>query len=238
MHAAVRPGHRNAADPSDQLRINLRMFFNLVRNRECFGRFVFLSSGAVYDVRRSLRRVGEDEFDTAVPADEHGFSKYVVARCLEHMDDAVELRLFGVFGPHEDYAIRFISNAICKALLGLPITLRQNRRFSYLYAPDLAPIIESLLEAQQLSGALNVVPDEEVELLRLAQLVRARSGDAVPVQVARAGYGLDYSAGNQKLRLAVPSVIFTPPERAIDELYVWYESRRHQLDRGQLEVDR
>ena len=54
----------------------------------------------------------------------------------------MELRLFGVFGRHEDYAIRFISNAICKTLFDLPITLRQNRTFSYLYVDDLGPIVE------------------------------------------------------------------------------------------------
>ncbi len=59
----------------------------------------------------------------------------------------MELRLFGVFGPHEDYAIRFISNAICKALFGLPITLRQNRTFSYLFIDDLGPIVERFLTA-------------------------------------------------------------------------------------------
>ena len=41
--------------------------------------------------------------------------------------DAVELRPFGVYGPGEDYAIRFISNACCKALLGMPVTLRRDR---------------------------------------------------------------------------------------------------------------
>src|SRR5664280_258665 len=45
VHGAVRPGHRNAADPSRQLLTNLRMFFALMRNASHFGRLVYLSSG-------------------------------------------------------------------------------------------------------------------------------------------------------------------------------------------------
>ncbi len=60
VHGAVRPGHRNASDPSRQLWTNLRMFFGLMRNAHRFGRLVFLSSGAVYDIARPLDRVAED----------------------------------------------------------------------------------------------------------------------------------------------------------------------------------
>lgn len=238
VHGAVRPGHRNSPDPTGQLFTNLRMFFNLVRNRESFGRLVFLSSGAVYDTRLSLRRVEEDAFDASVPADEHGFSKYIVARCLEHTENAVELRLFGVFGRGEDYAIRFISNAICKTLFGLPITLRQNRRFSYLYVDDLVPVVEHFLAAAMDSGAYNIVPDDETELLGVAQIVRERSRQDVPILVANEGFGPDYTGANEKLCREMPAVRFTPMEHSVDELYRWYERRRAELDRSLLEVDR
>src|SRR5664279_1119927 len=48
IHAAVRPGHRNSVDPSRQLDMNLRMYTNLVRCREYWGRLLYLSSGAIY----------------------------------------------------------------------------------------------------------------------------------------------------------------------------------------------
>ena len=61
-----------------------------------------------------------------MPDDEHGFSRYVIAGLRPRDERVVELRPFGVFGPYEDYAIRFISNAICKTLFDLPVTLRQD----------------------------------------------------------------------------------------------------------------
>lgn len=74
LHAAVRPGHRNAKDASNQLDHNCRMFFNLARNSDRFGKMIFLSSGAVYDMRYYQPKMKEEYFDAHVPADEVGFS--------------------------------------------------------------------------------------------------------------------------------------------------------------------
>ncbi len=103
VHGALRPGHRNAGDTTGQLWTNLRMFFGLMRNAHRFGRLVFLSSGAVYDIARPQDRVAEEQLGVSLPADEHGLSKYVIAQYLDQLRhpggaDVVELRLFGVFG--------------------------------------------------------------------------------------------------------------------------------------------
>ena len=243
VHGAVRPGHRNAADPSGQLWTNLRMFFGLIRNAGRFGRLVFLSSGAVYDVGRSLDRVAEEQLGVSVPADEHGLSKYAIAQYLDQAHrsgsaDAVELRLFGVFGKYEDYAIRFVSNAICKTLLDIPITLRQNRTFSYTYVNDLAPIVERFLTAPHAEAAYNVVPDWTDDLYDLAQRVRARSGKDLPVIVGSPGSGLPYCASNGRLRRELGDVRFTPMDAAVDALYDWYSANLAVIDRYALLIDK
>jgi nucleoside-diphosphate-sugar epimerase len=245
VHGAVRPGHRNAPDPTRQLWSNLRMFFGLMRNADRFGRLVFLSSGAVYDITQPQVRVAEDQLGRFLPADEHGLSKYVISRYLEQLHraptggtDVVELRLFGVFGKHEDYAIRFVSNAICKALFDLPITLRQNRTFSYLYIEDLGPIVERFLLGPHAESAYNVVPDWTDDLRDLADLVRARSGKDLPIVVAAPGDGVPYNGANDRLRREVPDVRFTPVDSAIDALYDWYSANRSTIDRSALVVDR
>lgn len=243
VHSAVRPGHRNSADPSRQLWTNLRMFFGIMRHADRFGRLVFLSSGAVYDVSRSLDRVGEDQLGVSLPSDEHGLSKHVIAQYLDELHrsgahDAVELRLFGVFGRYEDYAIRFVSNAICKALLGLPITLRQNRTFSYLYVNDLGPIVERFLVGDHAAAAYNVVPDWTDALAEIAERVKARSPNDVPIIVGKSGNGLAYSASNVRLRAEMPDVRFTPMDQAIEDLYAWYAANLGAIDRSVLLTDK
>jgi UDP-glucose 4-epimerase len=243
VHGAVRPGHRNATDPSRQLWTNLRMFLGLMRNSHRFGRLVLLSSGAVYDVASPLDRVAEEHLGTSLPSDEHGLSKYMIARYLEQVHrtgdaDVVELRLFGVFGKYEDYAIRFVSNAICKSLVGLPITLRQNRRFSYLYVNDLGPIVERFLTRPHDEAAYNVVPDWTDDLVDVAERVRKRAANDLPIIVGASGYGLPYSASNDRLRRDFPDVSFTPVDTAIDTLYDWYAANLGSFDRSALLTDK
>jgi len=243
VHSAVRPGHRNASDPSRQLWTNLRMFFGLMGNAHRFRRLVFLSSGAVYDIARPLDRVTEKDIGISLPTDEHGLSKYTIARYLELLCrcgtlDVVELRLFGVFGKYEDYAIRFVSNAICKTLFDMPITLRQNRTFSYLYVNDLAPIVERFLTAPHAEAAYNVVPDWTDELYDLAERVRARSGKDLPIIVGSPGSGLPYCASNERLRRELGGARFTPVGVAVDELYDWYSANLAAIDRSALLIDK
>jgi GDP-L-fucose synthase len=242
VHGAVRPGHRAAQDPTRQVWNNLRMFFNIERNRDSFGTLVFLSSGAVYDTRESLVRVVEDRLGALVPEDEHGLSKYAIARFLDAMvvdpkQPIVELRLFGVFGRYEDYRIRFISNAICRSLCDLPITLRQDRRFSYLYIDDLMPVVDWALAGPTQHRAYNVSPDWTDSLAALAGAVAARSGNDVPIQIGKGGQGLEYSADNGRLRREMPHLAFTPSDVAIDRLYGWYSDRRSEIDPARLETD-
>ena len=243
IHGALRPGHRNRPDTSRQLWTNLRMFFGLARNGHRFGRLVLLSSGAVYDAARPHVRVSEEQFGTYLPEDEHGLSKYVMANYLDQARllgraDVVELRLFGVFGKHEDYAIRFVSNAICKALFDLPITLRQNRTFSYLYVDDLGPIVDRFLASSSSETAYNVVPDWTDDLYDLAERVKARSGKDIPIVVGAPGSGLPYNAANDRLRREFPDVRFTTVDAAIDDLYHWYETNQTTIDRAALVIDK
>jgi GDP-L-fucose synthase len=238
IHSAVKPGHRNAKEPSNQLFSNTRMFFNILRNAGQYKKMIFIGSGAVYDMRAYQPKMKEDFFDTSVPADEHGFSKYLIAKHIEQINNCVELRIFGIFGKYEDYAIRFISNAICKTLFDLPITIRQNRRFDYLYIDDLMPVVDHFIGVQGKYPAYNVTPDASIDLYSIAEKIRARSGKDVEIVVAEPGLGIEYSGDNARLRGEIPGLNFTPLDQAIDRLYDWYQSNVHLLDRNKLLVDK
>ena len=238
IHSAVKPGHRNAKDPSNQLYNNTRMFFNIVRNADHFQKMIFIGSGAVYDMRNYRPKMKEEYFDTCVPADEHGFSKYIIAKYIKQASNIVELRVFGIFGKYEDYAIRFISSAICKSLFDLPITIKQNRRFDYLYIDDLMPILDHFLHNEGKYKAYNVTPDASIDLYTLAEKVRLRSGKDLPIVLEEPGMGPEYSGDNTRLHDEVSGLGFTPVDRAIGLLYDWYETQKHMIDREKLLVDR
>jgi UDP-glucose 4-epimerase len=238
VHSATTPGHRNAKPVADLALRNQKMFFGLARNRDRYGKLIFLSSGAVYDMRHYLPNMKEEYFDTHVPVDEHGFSKYVCAKYIEEADKIVELRLFGVFGKYEDYEIRFISNAICKAIMGLPITIKQNRTFDYLYVEDLAMVVDHFIMHEAQYKTYNVTSGETMDLRSLAEIVSQTSGEKTEILIKEEGWGIEYSGDNSRLRESLPHLHFTPLSRSIPSLYAWYENNRHVINKALLLVDK
>lgn len=238
IHGAVKPSHRNAKDPTQIFYTNIRMFENLLRHTDKFGKLINLGSGAVYDVAADNRLVKEEQIGQNCGKDDHSFCKYVQHQRLAHIPNAVDLNIFGIFGKYEDWEIRFISNAICKTLFDLPITLRQNRRFSYLYVKDLMPVLEYFIENTPRYKSYNVTPDEETELLSAAQAVQRLGKKENKILVAKDGYGLNYSGDNARLRAEMPQLSFTPFEQAVQELFDYYQTRQTQLDKNLLLKDK
>ena len=184
------------------------MFFNLARNSGSFGKLLFLSSGAVYDRREPLARIPETHFDHRVPTDPYGFSKYICAKHVAQSDNLFELRLFGVFGPYEDWEVRFLSNACCRALWDLPVTLKQNVRFDYLDVADLAKVVRWFIEGQPRHRSYNVCTGRAVDLTASGQKVVRASGKNLEVAVRNPGLGEEYSGDNRRLMEELPDFQF------------------------------
>lgn len=238
LHGAGKPGHRNALDPSNIFYTDIRMFLNLLKYRNQLGRIIVLGSGAIYDQRWPIVKVKEEDYVLKVPVDEHALYRRVSAEMMEQIDNVVELRIFGIFGKYEDYAIRFISNAICKTLFDLPITIKQNRTFDYLWAGDLAPVLDYFLQNPAEHKVYNLSSGRPVELLELAKQVKAISGKNLPIHIAEPGLGPEYTGDNSRLKKEISGLVFTPIKQAIQELYAWYEKNIGLLDREDLLKDK
>ncbi len=240
VHTATTRSNRRVTAPPDLLDRNCRMFFNLVRNQSRFGKMIHFGSGAEYDRNQLPTRVREDYFDTRVPADAYGFSKYICAKYIERSDRIVNLRLFGVFGAYEDYTVRFISNACCRALKGLPIILRQDIVFDYLYVKDLVKLTRWFIENNVRHKAYNVCTGKPVLLTELARVIAGVSvqvsGRNPNVSVITEGIGPEYSADNSRMLTEMGRYRFWDLESAITDLYTWYE-RSERVDIESLRFD-
>lgn len=238
IHSACKPSHRNAKDTTKIFCSNSVMFFNLIKHSDKFERMINIGSGAIYDLKSYRSKMKEDDFGVNIPSDEHGFCKYTIGKHIEQSDNVVDLRLFGLFGKYEDYAIRFISNAICKTLFDLPITIKQNRKFDYIYVNDLMPVLEYFIENKPKHSAYNVTPDKSIELYELAEKVKKISGKNLPIIVKDEGLGLEYSGDNSKLKKEIKNPNFTQIDKAINELYEWYNQNKHIIDKELLLIDK
>jgi len=235
VHAATGRSNRKITAP-DLFKNNCRMFFNLARNQHLYGKMLHFGTGAEFGVR--VPRMPESFFDAHVPGDDYGFAKYIAARHTDAVRGNIyNLRLFGVFGKYEAWDVRFISNAICRALFDLPITLRQNVRFDYLYVNDLAKLGSWFIEHDPAHRTYNVCRGDARELLSLARTIAEISGKHSAIQVSQEGFGPEYSGDNKRMLDEMDGFVFTPIEQAIRELTEWYQSQRAAIDEVALRFD-
>jgi len=223
IHCANYGGNRKTTPlPGQTLNENLRMFFNLVENKEQYSRLINLGSGAEYNKYRNLWGIKETEFGKHIPPDEYGFSKFIISNYIEKRMNMYSLRIFGLFGKYEEYEYRFISNAIVKNLLHMPITIRQNVRFSWLYVDDLVKIIDEFINLLPNHYDYNLTPPETTDLITIAETINSLSDYPSEIIVENKGYNFEYSGNNERLRKCMPDTSFTPMKTAIQEMFEYY----------------
>ena len=238
IHCAWNALRNSKKDVNRILEYNLRMFFNLARCYGEYGKMIYYGSGAEYDPEHRVPKMNEDYFDTYVPKEQDAFSKYIMCKHAAKSENIYNLTLFGVFGKYEDWGIRFISNACCKTVWDLPITIKQNVFLDYLYIGDLIRITEWFIENEPEDKCYNVCTSEVYDLLTLAHKVLNVSGKRLDIKVVRGGLGREYSGDNSKLLSEIGGYTFRNMDDSINELYHWYLEKKDAIDRKLLLSDK
>ncbi len=216
---------------------SIRMFASILEQGKAVKQIIHFGSGAEYDKRRNLIRVKETEFGEHLPVDEYGLAKYFMSLLAKSRANIVTLRLFGVYGPHEDYRSKFISNTIAKELFGLPIVIKQNVVFDYLYIDDLTKILTFILKRPMRHAVYNVTPDESISLSQIAGIIKKISGNKTPFTILNSGYNFQYTGDNLRLRKEIPTFKFHTYEEGIEKLYAYYKSHKKELSKTVLKMD-
>ncbi len=237
VHAANRGGSRADATQAGVAVSNLRIFYNIIQAKPYYNRLIILGSGAEYDKRLQLQQVSESFFGVSIPGDEYGLYKYVCARCAEHVDYITHLRLFAVYGKYEDYRIRFISNAICKALLDLPITIKQNVVFDYLYIDDFVVILDEVIKSPTSERIFNVGSGQPIDLKTIAEKILTLLNKKIPIVVGKPGLGNEYSPDIGLLKKIYSNAKVTPIDTALENLITYYRPIVETLDKDSFLTD-
>ena len=237
VHCATVRSNRMIGISADLFRDNCRMFFNLARNSTRFGKMICLGSGAEYDRRHYRPRMTEDFFDTHIPADDYGFSKYICSKACHAIRTFTKCGCSAVFGPYESWQVRFLSNACCRAMWNLPVVIRQNVRFYFLDVCDFRRVVEWFIEHTPRMRHYNVCSGKAPDLVSLAERVVAISGKDLEIRVKSKGLGVEYSGDNKRLLDEIGDFRFTPIEESIRTLYGWYLQRKDTISPDQLHFD-
>lgn len=213
-----------SVDDWDTIRYGLRMFYNLKSCNHLYGKMFYFGSGAEYDSRYYKPFMEEEYFGTHIPEDSYGLYKYVLAQECMKEENIYDLRLFGVFGKYELWQRRFISNNICRALAGLPMTLSQNMYFDYIYIDDLCEILRWFIENDPQYHHYNVCRGEHIDLKTLGEIIRERLQLDCDFVVAKDGFKPEYSGNNGRLLKEIGDYKFATFEESIDQLIAYYST--------------
>lgn len=225
VHTAVRGG--------DQVLENiLRMFLAIYNNLDLLDKFINFGSGAEYAKTRDLKKVKEEGLGQYIPQDNYGLGKLICSQISKDNKKITTLLPFGIFGPGEDYRLKFIANAIVKNLLGLPIKIKQDVVFDYLFVEDLIPVVKFFLKNKKFYGDYNVTTTKSISLTGIVNIINKISPKSSPVSIINKKFNFQYTGSNAKLKKTIPNLKITSYNDSIKDLYNHYLRRLESLDKA------
>lgn len=221
-------------DPAKVLENNLKMFFNIARHSGYFGKMIYFGSGAEFGREHWKPKMDENYFDSYIPVDQYGFSKYIMTKYAQLSSNIYNLRLFAVFGKYEDWRVRFISNACCNAVLGLPIKINQNVFFDFMCIEDLVKIVKWFIDNHPAKPVYNICSSTAIDLKSIAEKIIKISGKKLDIIIKNNGLGREYSGDNLLLLEELNGFKFTPIDDSVRDLYNWYDSNKQAIEEDKL----
>jgi len=217
IHTAVKGGN-------EVFESTLGMYLSIYNSIDLIEKFINFGSGAEYGKTRDLMEVKEDELGLYIPEDKYGLSKLICSKLANNNKKIVTLLPFGIFGKYEGYEFKYISNTIVKNIFNLPIVIKQNVIFDYLYISDILPIILGILKNDEIYGDINITPNESIDLINIANIVNKIGKNKTKIIVDNSGYNYQYTGDNSKLKSFLPDITFISYEDSIKFLYDYYLS--------------
>ena len=227
IHAAVHVPALHGVDKEAEN--DLRMFFNLENCRDDYNTLIHFGSGAEYDKRFPIDNVTEDQIGRTIPASSYGLAKYAINQYTRRTDHVTNLRLFGIFGPQENWRVKFITGLCYKAVFGLPLTVRHHCMFDFMYIDDLLPIIRAALEGRLTQRDYNICTGTAIDIADIASLIQKHSPKKVDINLLSDKWDLPYTASNARLCGEIKPV-FTTMEQAVVKLIEYFESIKNEAD--------
>lgn len=162
IHCAVSGGKRTDIDSVDILDNNLQMYYNLIKCREHFGKFIYFGSGA-------------EKQDTF-----YGLSKKVMLESIQGKDNFYNIRVYAVFDEFE-LDSRFIKTNIKKYLQKEPISIFKNKTMDFFYMEDLILLVEHYISTDILPKEIDCTYNSSETLLSIAQKINTLDNYTVPI---------------------------------------------------------
>ncbi|MDQ7062033.1 MAG: NAD-dependent epimerase/dehydratase family protein [Sulfurimonas sp.] len=232
IHLANRGGGRDTLDMKNLTEYNLRIFFNIVKHEKSVEKIISIGSGAEYGKHKPIIDAKEEDYKEEQPFDEYGFYKSITSKYIEKSNKIVQLRIFGAYGEYENYRYKFISNAIVKNLLHLPLVINKNVYFDYIYIDDLVKMLDWFIHNESKENIYNVTTGKKIDLITLSNLVNETSDFKSDIIVLNDGLNNEYTSSNDKVMMELGKDFkFTSHKDAISKMRKYFKLNLENLDK-------
>ena len=155
IHTAVVGGNRLQEEDDSILRSNLDMYYNLINNKEHFGRFISFGSGA----------------ELGWPTTPYGYSKRIIAESMLKRDYCLNIRIFAVFDENE-LDRRFIKSNILRYINQEDMIIHENKVMDFFYMKDLITLVDHCMQREEwLYNTIDCRYAVSYSLMEIAQII-------------------------------------------------------------------
>lgn len=192
-------------DPDKVLDVNMSMFRNLVKHHHKVEKVIYFGSG-------SENPLGND----------YEYSKSLMNSYALYSNNIYNLRLYGVYGEHDDWRYRYISNWCCKIAMGKNPLLKQNQLVSMIYVKDLVKIVNWMINANPKHKTYNV-GSKAYNLEELARkLISVSCVPLLNLEIENKEYKKAYYSEDDAI-FKESGIIKTPLDESLKNMYLHYK---------------
>ena len=174
IHTAITGGRRTKPEDSETIDQNIKMYYNLLENRNSFCRFISFGSGA----------------ELLALNTPYGISKRLIAESMKDKDKFTNIRIFGCF-DHNEADNRFIKGNIIRYINKEPIQIYENKQMDFFFMEDLVSVVEYCLAQENPPKEINCSYKEKYSLHQIAEIINKLGNHNVPISSNNSS-GKDY----------------------------------------------
>jgi len=164
IHTATKGGSRLLNEDCSILFDNLKMHYNLLRNRNLYGRFISFGSGAEILAQNTP----------------YGFSKMAIADSMMEKSGHYNIRIYGLFDENE-LPTRFIKGNITRYINKEPMQIYENKIMDFFFMEDLISLVKYYLNNNNLPKEIDCSYKEKYYLKDIAEIINNLSDYKVSI---------------------------------------------------------
>lgn len=168
IHTAITGGRRTKPEDSETIDQNIKMYYNLLENRNSFCRFISFGSGA----------------EILALNTPYGISKRLIAESIKDKPNFYNLRIFAVFDENE-LSTRFIKSNILRYIRKEPMEVYENKMMDFLYMEDLINLIRFYLQSESPPKEIDCCYEKKYSLIDVADIINKMESHCVKINVQK-----------------------------------------------------